>query len=343
MKPIFHPRLVNDPLGDPGLLVDFLFDRRAVLFDLGDLSSLSNAALLKVSDVFVSHTHIDHFFGFDRLLRIVFGRGKTLRLFGPENFIANVEGKLAGFTWNLVDRYSHSITIEAIEVHPDHLRKARFRALDRFQKSAETRVPFTDGRLLHEPSFSVHTAILEHRVPCLGFVLKERFHVNIRKDRLQALHLPTGPWLNELKEHIFQNRPDDWAVRVPHTGNGKSGFREVPLGELKKDLIMITPGQKIAYIVDTVYTPRNKGKIVDLIRGADIFFCESPFLAEEEERAFDRCHLTSRQAGWLAREAEVKQLRVFHFSPKHTFRQDQLIREAQEAFRGKTRKPVEIS
>jgi peptide chain release factor 2 len=105
MKPILHPSLVNDPLGDPGLFVQFLYEKRAFLFDMGDQSPLTNADLLKVSHVFVSHTHIDHFIGFDRFLRTVFGREKTITLYGPENFIANVEGKLAGFTWNLVDRY----------------------------------------------------------------------------------------------------------------------------------------------------------------------------------------------------------------------------------------------
>ena len=85
MKSGIEPALINDPFGDPGLLVQFLLQKRALLFDLGDLSALSNGALLKVSHVFVSHTHIDHFIGFDRLLRSLFGREKTVTIFGPKN------------------------------------------------------------------------------------------------------------------------------------------------------------------------------------------------------------------------------------------------------------------
>ncbi len=330
MKPIIHPRLTNDVFGDPGLLVQFLYEKRVLLFDLGDISTISNGMLLKITDVFVSHTHIDHFIGFDHLLRIVFGRGKTLRLYGPDNFIANVEGKLAGFTWNLVDKYNESINLEVVEVHEDHLRRARFRAIDKFKRSDENREPFVNGLLLEEPSFSVHTAILEHRVPCLGFALKEMFHVNVRKDRLEASGFSSGPWLNELKQFIFEGKPDDFIVRIPVNGGKES--KEMALGVLKEDLIFISPGQKIAYVTDTVYNEENKIRIVDLISEADIFFCESPFLAEEEERGAERRHLTSRQAGLLAGEAGVKQLRTFHFSPKHKGRESQLRKEAQDAF-----------
>ena len=97
----------------------------------------------------------------------------------------------------------------------------------------------------------------------------------------------------------------------------------------------MSPGQKISYIVDTVYNEANKKRIVDLVRGSDILFCESPFLAEEEARGQERCHLTARQAGIIAREAEVKKLNVFHFSGRHTFRTEQIIQEAEEAFMGK--------
>ena len=122
-------------------------------------------------------------------------------------------------------------------------------------------------------------------------------------------------------------------MRVPALGGGENKFKEYALGDLKKELVIVSAGQKIAYVVDTVYSEMNKTKIIKLVQSADVFFCESPFIAEEEERARERCHLTSRQAGLLAHEAQVKELRIFHFSPKHTFRKEQLYREAEEAFR----------
>ncbi len=90
MKPLFLPQLVNDPFGDPGLYVEYLFEKRSFLFDLGDLRALAPRKILRISDIFVSHTHMDHFVGFDQLLRISLGREKNLRLFGPPGFVAQV-------------------------------------------------------------------------------------------------------------------------------------------------------------------------------------------------------------------------------------------------------------
>jgi len=332
MQSNFLPKLINDPLGDPGVMVEFLCEKRGLLFDLGDLSSITNGELLKISHVFISHTHIDHFIGFDHFLRVVFGRGKTIHLYGPENFIANVTGKLAGFTWNLVDRYSESVTLEVTEVHESHLVKVKFKAIDRFKKSDEKEIPFEDGILVDEDKFVVRTAILEHRIPCLGFSLEEKNHVNICKDRLAKMCYRSGPWLNELKKYVCEGKSDEYLLEVLSMAKGS---QKKTLGHLKEELVLISPGQKISYVVDTVYNDANKNRIIALVRGSDILFCESPFLAEEEARGQERCHLTSRQAGIIAREAEVKKLNVFHFSGRHTFHTEQIIQEAEEAFMGK--------
>ena len=105
-----------------------LFEKRAILFDLGDIAALSPRKAQRLEQIFASHAHIDHFIGFDRLLRLLVGREKTLELFGPEGFIDNVRHKLSGYRWNLVDRYSCDLVFVVTEIDRSlETRMARFR------------------------------------------------------------------------------------------------------------------------------------------------------------------------------------------------------------------------
>lgn len=194
MTPLFHPQFVNGRFGDPALYIDYRFERRALQFDLGDVHDVPPRKLLRLTDVFVSHAHIDHLIGFDHLLRVLIGRGKHLRLYGPEGFIRQNESRLGGYTWNLADRYADDFHITVVEaLAPTKAHAARFRLKNRSQREGSNELSIEAGLLRVEDSFCVHFAILDHEIPCLGFALEEVAHVNIWKNRLDALGLPVGP------------------------------------------------------------------------------------------------------------------------------------------------------
>jgi len=64
-----------------------------------------------------------------------------------------------------------------------------------------------------------------------------------------------------------------------------------------------------------------------------VLFCEASFLDIDREKASKRGHLTAKQAGCVAREAGVKELKVFHFSPRYESSPDKLYQEAAQEFK----------
>ena len=329
MKPLLHAQLLNDPFGDPALFVEILWERRALLFDMGELGGIRPSKLLKVSHAFISHTHIDHFIGFDSLLRLMLNREKTLKIFGPPGFLSNVQGKLSGYTWNLSAEYPFSV--QAAEVHPHRIVTRVFHCQEGFAPAEDGEEAFS-GVLEEDSQVQIRATHLDHLIPCLAFALQERFHINVHKECLVRMGLPVGPWLKEMKEAIWRGEGDDFRLKVPLKEKGV-GEKEMALGELKK-CVTVTPGQKIAYVSDCQFSEENGPKIISLAEKADLFFCEAAFLDKDRNRAEARAHLTARQAGELARVAKAKKLHIFHFSPKYEKQADLLYREAEEAFQG---------
>jgi ribonuclease Z len=332
---MFNARLVNDPFGDPALYLDLRYRREALLFDLGDIQSLPPRMLLKVNHIFVTHTHMDHFIGFDHLLRICLGREKHLALYGPPGFIGNVQGKLAAYTWNLVENYTNDFRLVVTELRPGRRETVIFHCREAFRPERERQVASVGETILERDAYEVKSLFLDHKVPCLAFCLEEKRRVNVKKNVLAEMGLPGGAWINALKDAIHRDEPGNTLFRVWWKGEDRGIAEKIyPLGELREKLTKITPGQKIVYISDVINSPGNVERIVEFARGADVLFIEACFLEEDRERAAEKYHLTAAQAGRLARLAAVKRFTLFHYSPKYRGMEERFEEEAMRAFLG---------
>jgi ribonuclease Z len=332
MRPQFRPRLVNPPFADPGLYVPLAHQSRALLFDLGDIQALTARDILRVSHVFVSHAHMDHFCGFDRLLRLGLGRDKSIHLFGPEGFLDHVAGKLSGYRWNLVSGYNKRLQFLASEIGPGGIQSQTLDCHKGFEVDSPPQQRPFHSRLLEEDALTVTTAILDHGIPCLGFALEERFHINIKKAALNELGLDVGPWLQQFKDALFRGESHEHKIVAPalHPQGRSVTFR---LGELRTIIARVSPGQKIAYITDVAFHDRNIDKIVQLAWQADHLFIESAFLEADALVAAGKHHLTAAQAGQIAALAEAKKFTLFHFSPRYSQNSENFQSEAMANFR----------
>jgi ribonuclease Z len=329
---MYSASLINDPFGDPGVIVECRYRHESLLFDLGDVHLLPPRRLLKVDYIFVSHTHMDHFIGFDHLLRLCLGRDKHLHLFGPPGFLERLEHKLKAYTWNLVENYTNDFAILATEVHADRRTTRRYECRRAFQPEVQEESRPFDGTLLETRFFSVQAIFLDHLIPCLSFRFEERIRINIMKNILQEMDLPTGVWLIALKEHILRGDADDTPVRIfSKRGSGQIPERWLPLGDLKR-AVRMTPGLRISYVTDAIHSPENVAGILELVQDSDTLFIETTFLEEDAETAAKKYHLTARQAGLLARQAQVKRIIPFHFSPKYKRAPQALPEQALAAF-----------
>jgi ribonuclease Z len=332
MRPTLHPRLLNGRGGDPALYVRALHAPGALLIDCGDLSALSPRHLLRVEAVLVSHAHMDHWAGFDRLLRMLVGREKRLRLVGPQDFAARLHHRLHAYTWNLADRIPAALDVEVTEITAPHgpWSHTLFRLHAGFAPEPLPPAPDSAFVLALGP-LRVRAALLDHGTPCLGFAVEEVVHLNVWRTRLDARGLPTGPWLDTLKRAVRDGLPDSHPIPIFASAAEAANAPVHPLGALRA-LVTETPGQRIAWLTDLADTPANREAAIALARGADTLFIEAPFAAADAAIAAERRHLTTRAAGEIARAAGVRCVEPFHLSPRYPGQEARLLAEVAAAF-----------
>ncbi len=310
--------------GDPCLLVDVIGERRAILVDIGEAPALTAGIARRVTDLLVTHTHLDHFSGFSRLVRHVLDQERTIRVFGPSGMADNLAGALAAFTWNYPKTVG--ICFEVIEWgEAGALRRVSFVGRDSFRPTPLEREAVDDpGRLFVDGMIEARVAILDHGIPVLAFSIEEAPFYNVDMEALSQADLVSGPWLKILKEQAAV-APDQRQENIS-TSSGERAVSEL------LHLVQRTPGLKMAYVTDTLFTEQVAERVAKLAGGADIFFCEHMFSGADSELAAIKKHLTTVQVGRLAALAGVKALHPFHFSRRYLDDPEPLVLEAREAW-----------
>jgi ribonuclease Z len=314
--------LVNGVFGDPLLHIRLRHRKRSLLFDLGDPGRLPARTAHQITDVFISHAHFDHIGGLPWLLRSRIGRFPPCRLFGPPGLAANVEGVVRSVRW---DRAGHRAPrFEVGEIHDGRLFAFRVEA-GRMGPAPLGERPMQDGVLLDEPGFRVRGVTLDHGTPVLAFALECSRQLHVRKERLAALRLEPGRWLGELRDRLGAGERGA-EILLP-------GGRAMSAGALGDELLLASPGAKLAYAADVADTEENRRRLVEFARDAHTFFCEAAFAESDADRAAATGHLSTRACGEIATAAAVQRLVPFHFSRRYHREAQRIYAEVRAACR----------
>ncbi|WP_207063321.1 Clp1/GlmU family protein [Motiliproteus sp. SC1-56] len=299
--------LANGIFADPLLVVQLKRGGRCLLFDLGDSSRVPLRLLHRASDVFISHAHIDHIGGFMGLLRARLGAPGTCRLWGPAGLAGQVQGYLNGILWDRIG--DQGPAFEVTERHGDRLHRFLLRAGTPTPRPLGT-TPCNDGVLLEAAELKVRCVELDHRTPVLAYALSPTPRLHVDRDRLAAQGWPPGPWLGALKQ--AQQAGD--MTRPIALPDGQ----HLSAGALSQRLLREEAVDTLVYATDLADSPANRQRLSGFARGAHTLFLEACFSEQDQPRAAQHGHLTTRACGEIAAAAGVKQLVPFHFSRRYS-------------------------
>lgn len=319
----FDFRLINGLQGDPAVFVLLKRMGEALLFDLGSIDNLGHRDMLRVRHVFVSHAHMDHFVGFDRLLRVNVPHRRQLSLFGPEDFIERVRCKLNSYTWNLID--PDQIRFLVHEVRGDgSVWAALLTNTDKFAAPAARTEITHDHLVTLRDGSQVAAAILDHKgIPSVSYKLEAPAILKVRTEKLKTLNLKAGPWLGELQLRVRTGKTQ---------GSLDIEGREYSIEDLSAEMITQQKGRSLVYLTDLSFSPGNLEALKKAFGHASDGISESSFADEDRSRAVDKAHLTSRQSALIARSLGIQHFHIFHVSGIYGQGPQQVAEEARNFF-----------
>lgn len=319
MKPWRH-RLLDRKTDYPA--VHLTWEGQGLLFDCGE-GSLTPREVHKLAGIFLSHLHIDHFLGFDRIISHAIDCPRAFRVFGPQGTAAGVQSKLRAYTWNLVG--GDALRFEVTDLSEGSRQTWAMSVPHAMElRPLGAAGPGLDTPVLVTPDWEVTAALLDHRTPSLAYAFREHAVPGVDMAAVDALGLPPGPWLARLKEAAGQPEAE------LEVGGRVLKVREVA------HVLRANRARTLVYATDLRFEPGNVERLAALAAGADALYLEANFL-DEVDKAFASSHLTAGQAGEIAARAGVGELVLLHHSRKYRGREREFIAEAARRFQGPVR------
>lgn len=247
------------------------FRESLMMVDCGESSQIEvrrrKMKFSRLTHIFISHSHGDHCLGLPGLL-------STLSLHGREGGVKIYMLKDGiELLKPIVESFCHqpSYSLEFIEIDPK------------------------GGLLLETNSLTVEAFPLYHRVPCVGFIFREKDkprHINGEMVKFYEVPVRLIP---DIKAGADLELPDG---------------RIIPNEYLTTDP---TPARSYAYCSDTMFDHR----VAEAVKGVDTIYHEATYTKDLADKAHDRGHSTAEEAAKIAKMAGARQLIIGHYSKRY--------------------------
>lgn len=240
-----------------------------MMIDCGEGAQLSMRRMglkfSRLNHVFISHLHGDHCLGLPGLL-------STLALHqtgGTVTVHTFADG--AKLLAEMMDFFCRERTYDL-----------KFNIID----------PTVRQVVLESDSMVVESFPLRHRVPCVGYLFREKPKpLHLRGDMVKFHNVPVSQ-LQRIKQGADFVKPDGTIV--------PNAYLTTPAD----------PSVSYAYCSDTMYMLG----LAEVVKGVDLLYHEATYADDATSKAHDRFHSTASEAARVARDAEVRHLLLGHFS-----------------------------
>ena len=242
----------------------------------------SRIRFTKLSAVFITHLHGDHCFGLIGMISTfgLLGRTAKLDVYAPKELEHMLQEQMRMFCHN----FDYEVVFHVVDTRKQQV-------------------------VYEDRSLTVESIPLEHRMPCCGYLFKEKATLpHIKREMIDFYQIPVSQ-INNIKAG------SDWI-----TAEGET----VPNSKLVE---AADQPRSYAYCSDTRYIPT----LHERIRGVTALYHESTYGEDNLLMAEKYYHSTARQAALVARDAGAGKLLLGHYSSRYED-ENVLLNEAKQVF-----------